>query len=446
MAYADTTATFVKWVKVWEEELKNAVSATENSQTNLAALTADIDSLSEAGKATVAQVSAARRALQSSIPSQAREQVLPILAQIARDIDSQAVSGDSITDLQQFFRDWRNYQDNTIDEKVTARSVTFASEPAASAAGNAYRLTVGVLGTGDKIESGRHATTQRIRCTSKPAPYRATFSFEGTEGALDPLNYTAAPAGGATITQVNENDSGPIASVTNPNMTGNADLTDNAAVTVMTGWTLTNTSGSPTLLIEKTSAKLWRGRSNVFSISGTSTTKTISQSIPTGVLTDRYQPFLPVFPVYLNSGWQGTVTITWGSKSQAFTESDMTAGDWKNLAVDRDLDLYPYNFDQSVPTWAVAIATGAGASTNELVFAGLWAPAGTKYNDLWYWIFADDDEPTLQSSVFSFADTQTAAGEIQDTLDIAFQDEGIGAYLMTANSGGSGATTLADPS
>lgn len=425
-------------MKVWEEELKNAISATENSQTNLAALTADMETLSEAGKATVAAQSLARRATQATIAGNARAQLMPILAQIGRTIASETVQGDNISDLTQFFRDWRAYQDGGTDEKVTGRAVTYAAEPAASSTGNFWRLTVGIGGTGDKIESGRHATTQTIKCTSKPAPYRAVFSFQGTQGALDALAYTAAPQPGPNaLTQINENDTGN--SVTNPNMTGNSDTTDNAAVTVMTGWTLATSAGSPSLLIEKTAAKLWRGRSYVFSISGASSTKTFTQSIPSGVLTDRYRNFLPVVPVYLNTGWAGTLTITWGSKSQAFTEANMTAGDWVALAVDRDLDLYVANFDQTVSTWALSIATGAGAGSNELAFAGFWAIEGTKYNDIFYYAFGDDDEPTEGATV-SFADTQTNAGEIQDTIDFALQDEQVGAYLMTA-----GTNTLADP-
>lgn len=438
MAYADDTATLVKWVKVWEEELKNAISATENTQTNMAALTADIDSLSEAGKAAVTAQAIARRATQAGMAGQARAQLMPILAQIARTIASETVQGDTINDLTQFFRDWRYYQDNTADEKVTARSVTFASEPAASVTGNFWRLTVGVNGAGDKIESGRHATTQTLKCNSKPGPYQATFNFQGTAGALDRLAYTSAPAPRTNgLTLIGSVTTG--SSVNNPNMTGNTDTSDNAAVTAMTGWTLATTAGSPSLLIEKTSAKLWQGRSYVFSISGASTTKTFTQSIPAGVLTDRYKAYLPVAPFNLTTGWAGTITITWGSKSQGFTEANLTNNDWVVLAVDRDADLYVQNFDQTVPTWALSIAAGAGAGSNELAFAGMWAIEATLYNDLRYFAFGDDDEPTEGATV-AFADTQTAAGEIQDTIDFALQDEGVGAYLMTT-----GTNTLADP-
>lgn len=436
MSYATSIAKLVKWVKVWEEELKNAVSATENTATNLAALNVDTGPLSEGGLLELVAMSKARRATQASIASQARAQCLPILAQIARDIGSQTVVGDSITDLEQFFRDFRYYEDNTADDKVGVRSVTYAANPAASATGNFWRLTVGVNGAGDKIESGRHATTQTLKVESKPAPYRATYAFQGTQGPKDALDYTAAPEAD-TLLQYNENDTG--SAVTNPNMTGNADLTDNAAVTVMTGWTLATAAGSPTLLINKTAGELWRGRSYVFSIATASATKTFTQSIPAGVLTDRYAPFLPCAPFYLKTGWAGTITFTAGSKSQAFTEADLTNVTWVVLAMDRDADLYVQNFDQSVATWSLSIAMGAGSAA-ELSFAGFWALPGKKYNDIYYFAFGDDSEPTEGATV-AWADTQTNAGEIQDTLDFAFQDEQIGAYMMTA-----GTNLIADPS
>lgn len=439
MAYADDTATFVKWVKVWEEELKNAVSATENTQTNTSALTADMETLSEQGKATVAAVSVQRRQAQQGIASQARAQVMPILAQIGRTIDSPTVVGDTIDDLAEFFRNWRTFQNGATDEKVNARDVTHAAEPSFTASGNFYRLTIGPEGTGDVIESGRHATTQTIRVEKKPTVWETQFSFVGTDGALDALNYTAAPRTAlSALTAVNEvSDNG---TVTNPNMTGGLNtVTNDAAITTMSGWTLATSAGSPSLLIETTSAKLWRSRTVVFSISGASSTKTFTQDIPANVLDNRYQPVLPVAPFYLNTGWAGTITLTWGDSSQAFTEADLTAGDWRALAVDRDQDLYPNNFDQADANWQLSIATGAGAGSNELVFAGFWAIKLTKYNDFWYGVFSDDSEAVLGATV-TFADTQTNAGEIQDTLDFAFQDEGIGAYLMTA-----GTNTLNDP-
>ncbi len=369
MAYADDTATLVKAIKLIEEELKNAVSATENLATNSASLANDIDSLSGAGKAAVTAGLKALRDDRARLRDAAWTILEPIFAQIARTIDSPTVDGERLTDPERFFRDWRAYQDGAPDEYVGGRAVTYAAEPAGAAAGWLRRLTVGRGGAGDKIESGRHNYTVTARVVRKPGAWRAVTALQGTEGPIDALDYRTAPAPSAEveIEHINENNPGLLGSASN--MVGNADTTDNAAVTVMTGWTLATTAGSPTLLIEKTTAKLWRGRSYVFSISGASSTKTFDIRLPSTAQENAFTPVLVMAPFYLNAGWAGTITLEWGSKTQSWTEADLTAGQWVNLVIDRDADCYPVNFDETEANVKLTIATGAGAGTNELAFA-----------------------------------------------------------------------------
>lgn len=442
--YSDATAIVVRWVKFWEEEVKNARSATENTNANALAYLAGNATLNPDEQASTLSVINQRIANQKAITAQMRASFQGPASKVARAIGSNTAQGSSITNWKRFFEDWRAYQDGAADEKVVFRAVTFASEPSASDNGNVKRLTVGIQGAGDRMECGRHATTAYCEVTSKPSPFRAISILKGPQGPQNALDVYAGPS--STQDMEHWNGLRTSGNVTNPNMNGTNTTTDNAAVTSINGWVLATTLGVPTFLINTTAAELWRERAMtgasqpfVFSLATASTTKTFTQRIPAGVMANRRVPILPYLPVRMTTGWEGTITIAWGSKSQAFTHSDLTAGAWVNLYVDRDADLYPEVFDTDDASYTITIATGAGASTNEVHFGFFDAPSGVMWNGNWYWVISNDDEPVIGGTL-SFADTATAAGEIQDTICMAFEDENVGAYLMTA-----GTNTLADP-
>lgn len=56
----------------------------------------------------------------------------------------------------------------------------------------------------------------------------------------------------------------------------------------------------------------------------------------------------------------GTLTVTWGSKSQAFDLTGLSAGSWNIIAPDLDEDLYPYNFAGASPTFQIAVTSLSG--------------------------------------------------------------------------------------
>lgn len=426
----------MKAVKFIEEELKNARSATENTLTNGAALVNDVDSLSPEGKATVANTVNGRINAQGTIKAMARTLLLAVFAQIARTILSKNVQGDSITDLTEFFREWRYYQDNTADERVTARSVTYASEPAATANGFMRRLTVGHNQSGDKIESGRHDSTVTATVTLKDGWDQSVTLTMGA-GPSNLLDYQAGSPRSLVIRAISEvNDGGLVGNATLRAGSGQA-VTDGTAVTALTGWTLTNVSGSPTPTID--TGTVFRSLAYSIAVTGSSTSWKISRNVNSAATANRYLPVLPAVPMEMESGWSGDITIGWGSKTQAYTESDLTAGDWVWLCPDRDIDLYPLNWDQDDPEWSLTIATDA-ATPEEVTVGGFFAATGNQYEDVYYWYFADQAMATL-GTTFSFADSNSNAGIIQDVLGFAFDDDGIGAYLMT-----SGTNLLSDPS
>lgn len=436
MAYADDTATFVKAIKVIEEDLKNAISATENYQSNADALIGDVDTLQLADIDEVAKVLKQRRGDHARIKARGRALLLPVMAQIGRTINSRHVSGSTVTDLRRFLRDWRIYQDDTADEKITARAVTYAAEPSASANGVVRRCTVDERD--QKIESGRHDSGVTVEVTDKPSHWEAIAEiYMAAEGAIDDLDYTAASNRAATYRAINEVNTGGL--ITNPNLVVNGSTADDAAITAINNWTLTNVSGSPTPTVEKTAARVWRSNSYSISVTGNSTSWKLSQNMSSSVFDDPYTPILMGVPFYLESGWSGDITLGWGSKTQAFTEADLTAGDWVWLFPDRDKDIYPNQFDQDDPEFSVTIATDA-ATPEEITIGGIYAAKPVRYNDVYYWYFSDQAVATINST-FTMADSNSNAGVIADILGFIFDDEDVGAYLMTT-----GTNTLADPS
>lgn len=386
----------------------------------------------------MASAVASRIRTQNGLKALGRSILLPCLLAIGRTINSDAVSGESVSNLRELFRDWRDYQDDTVDEKVTGRAVTYAAEPSASANGVIRRLTVGINGANDKIESGRHDGTVTATVSSKQG-WQQSVTLSMGDGPADDLDYQTGSKRTVTIAAISEVNTGGL--VGNSNLTGNSSTTDNAAVTAITGWTLTNVSGTPTPLIEKTAGKIFRSNSFSISVSTNSTTWKISRNMEDAVTADPFTPVLMGVPLYMNTSWTGTVTLGWGSKTQAFTEADLTATDWVWLFPDRDVDIYPVSFDQDDAEWSVSIAQ---TSTNEIAIGGVYASVGTLYEDVWYWYFADQAQATVNST-FTMADSNTNAGVIQDVLGFVFDDEQVGAYLMTGNSGGTSATTLSDP-
>lgn len=426
MAYADDTASFVKAIKVVKDDLTSAATF----QTNATALQNDLDTLSTNGVAQVASALRDRRAQHAALQAAGRAIVEPTLVQIAKTINSAAVSGDQIIDRARFWRDWRTYQNGAADEKVTARAVTYAAEPAAAATGILRRVTVGIEGTGDTIEAGRHGKTVTGRIVSKNG-WQSTIRLSNEDdGPIDVLDYTAASEKSVTIDACNEVNPG--GGITNATLRANT-ATNGAAITSYADWTLTNTS---TLTV--ITSTVWRSLTYCSKTLGASTSMVITQRLPQIVTSDRYKPWLPFTPIYMEAAWTGDITIAWGSKSQAFTEADLSAGAWVQVMVDRDADLYPVNFSQAAEAWTLTLSHDA-AMTKYLICGGFYAAPATYFEQVPYFHISHSSEPALNATL-TFADTSTAAGVIQDRLSFLWGDEDEGAYLMMA-----GTNTLADP-
>lgn len=434
MAYNDDTATFVDAIVVIRNQLTRALDA----KADVEVLADNLESLDPIEQNTEISNQATLLNDLRALKIRARAILLPLFSRIGRTIDTIAVSNGTVTDLQRFFRDWREYQLSigTAGEYVNGRTVDFAADPADSVLGIFRRLLVDY--NAQRIEGGRHNQTKTLSIRTKPSAGRVAGVIEGGVGPIDALDYLAGSGDSVNIEGIGDVQGGGL--IDNETFRGNPATSDNAPITSINFWDITSTS---TFLIETTAARLWRSLAYTFSVGGAATSLILAQDMGTTVINSRYRPVGMHFPVYKRTGWEGSVKVEWGSKSQTWVHGDLTADAWTNLVPDMDEDLYPINFDSAAPQWKITITTGAGAGANELIFAGFFAQKPVYHQQIpYFWALNDTDgdvndfvEWVDQVLLFS-----TTGGEIQDMLGFVFDDETIGAYLNT-----DGSVLLDDP-
>lgn len=451
--YPQLMTSLTNWVKWVDDERRCIQDVTQGSnsvdsaQANLETLIeGTVDFTPNTQRQLAAAADTRRRQQLGALRASARAAGLPIFVEIAKFIGSDHVDNDQITDFVGFWRDQRDYDRDTADQRVTARAITFGAEPAASAAGIIFRLT-GEHRAGDPIECGRHNQVKTFRVLSKNGAFNANIEIVGADGPVDNLDYQAGSArqagfnGVINTTMIARGNPNPGGMVTNPLLTGNPDQTDDAAVTAINGWNIA-TASSPTFLIDATNV-FQQGNSTSarsLSLSGNNGQVTLTQDIPAAAMANRFQPILPVVALRLTAGWTGTIDVSWGDKTQQFTEADLSAGDWVLIAPDRDQDLYPYNWAASAPQYTLDITNGAAVGTNELGIGAFFVVQMVRHQGIWNAILMDDGEPDLNDEI-TITDSNSAAGKIQDVLGFVFDDELSGEGFMNTT----GTNLLADP-
>lgn len=110
----------------------------------------------------------------------------------------------------------------------------------------------------------------------------------------------------------------------------------------------------------------------------------------TGQSYNREIPYLLAALVYKPASADGTFTLAWGSKSQAFTvgSSPLNTDDaWQWVAVDRDQDLFYDNWKQDSARVTVTLASNTtfDIQVQEVVFV-----PGRLVNGAWWWILGKD--------------------------------------------------------
>ena len=370
----------------------------------------------------------------AEIKSDGERMLRPILVSMANECASRSVDGPEITDYARLFRDVSADLLGGTPDYVAKRGVLFASDPATSATGIFRRLKVDHQG--EPIDDGWHGGTKKARIKGKPARYESDAVIEG------PPNYyndSIAYRSGRTRTlngYIAVNDTQSPSGVFNPYFTPNS-LTHGDAVTSVANWTMT-TSGSYVMLTETTTK--WRGRTYSLKFRGASSSYVeFTQVIPAAVLADPYRPWDFGMPIHLESGWQGTIDITWGGKTQQFTHSDLTAGSFKHLFLDLDKDLFPVNFDATGASYTIRFTNTTNNSSNAIYIAGFLPYAMLNYEGVWHSHYSDNNEPTVESTV-SWADVMIPSGDINDALSFVYHDLAPGwAHLPS-----SGTATIAD--
>lgn len=397
-------------------DIERAIGAS-GYQTDADALAAEagVAALSTAGRAELLASLAARRTDLARIKDTGRLLMDPLIAQAAREVLSPSVEGNVLVDPKRAFIDINTDLLSGTPDYVAPRDVSYDSEPAGSSTGYFPRLTVDH--NGEPIEDGFHNGKKLIQITSRPSTYDVLAEIRGESNIFgDELDYRAGRVARTVLPVVN--DARPPVN-TNPFLVP-SDLTNDADVTAVSGWTLASGGTTPTFKVS-TSVK-WRGRSTSLYFKGGNTGYVeLSQPISRAVFSDPYRPYLLVPYLRLTTGWEGTIDVTWGSKSQQFTHANLTNGAFVPLIPDRDKDLYPLNFDQTSPLWKIKL-TNTKANTDNLYLACMLQVPLIQHEGLWYAHLSADGVPTALASV-DYDDTCTFAGVIQDVLAFLYQDE-----------------------
>lgn len=444
-SYADLTESFKRGLKIAQNmrrcltDVTNGSNSVDSFDANSEALREDTPDYSVKTQAGVVAALKSLREEYAKLPERGRAVVDPTLVEIGKLIGSPSIVNDAIQDRARFWRDWRDYQENTADERVTGRAVTFASDPTDSSKGWFRRLTVDH--NGQKIENGRFNNTVTAQLTQKTGTFQGSYELTAGDGATDALDYLGA-LGGVLGTLAPVSRGQPSTLIQNPTLLGSAN-TDNADQTINGPWVQTVNSGTPIVKVDKTNVFQQGLSTTAYSASfsgatGASSVK-YAQPIPSAVLANPYAPVLPYLAVMLKGSWTGAIAIEWGGESQSFTEADLTVDTWVPLFVTRDADLYPINFDEASAEFAFTIASDSGLSASDEVvigFADMLPLQGI--GNIFYGAAMADVEPDLQDSV-SWADSITVGGDIQDTLAFLYQDTDAGAFLNTT-----GTNLLAD--
>lgn len=431
MSWDDTIQDLGEALRAIVDARDNAIHATK---AQLSALSTSADTLDPVERQPLENAIASMMNTLRAIRENGQQLVTPILSRLGREIEFPGVTPGGFSDAVGLFRAIREEM-TTRTDAVPSRGIVVASDPADGDHGSVRRLTVDEQG--QDIESGRHNETVTLTINSKPSSGRVSGILSGEDGPKDNLDYLAGSGPNTVpLTAISENQTGIIQ---NPTWRGNADTTNGAAVTAINNWTLSDAVGSPSMQIS--TANTWRTLPYVHSFGGTGTTKRIEapMSIVTGQLEPRSALALCV-PVRMATGWEGSIKIEWGSQDYTVVHGDLSAGNWVNVIIPLDENVYAENFDEDGAVIAVEVATGAGASTNRVQVAGIFGQLVTMHEEWGYVWFLGDADPALNDTV-TWADTVVPAGLYNDGLGFLYDDSNWGAYLNTT-----GATPVTEPS
>jgi hypothetical protein len=186
---------------------------------------------------------------------------------------------------------------------------------------------------------------------------------------------------------------------------------DSAGTYGSTNYAIGSTSPAPYLSsVEESASSAYAGRLEM------KTTRTIQQEI------NGAQTFRPTFwavRFYIATGTSVNFTVSWGGKSQTYSESDLTADAWATITPDMDLDLFPYNWRDGSNLFKITINSISGGSLfiDNAVFANM-----SNFNGTWFAILPGTTQTLAGASPrkFVFEDTVSSDTVIQRLLGIGY--------------------------
>jgi len=258
-------------------------------------------------------------------------------------------------------RIYKYFVDNS--KTVKSRGITYGAIPSFGAGkGLLYRLTENEDGYDLENEFVETKTFTVLQDENTGAErFREVFEFIGGNAGVDALD---SDSSGAVRRNVRAKDSGSSllsnASFSQFSIGGTftAGRYVMAALDTVTDWALNAPVGFA--LDRNEFARDIVGDTNPTSLVAlTGGTRILTQAFSVNRLS--LNPAFPHLPsIWIRGGsaiTAGTVTITWGSKSQAFTLSVADQDTWRELVPDRDLDMWPLAFNEEDAVISITIAS-----------------------------------------------------------------------------------------
>ena len=306
------------------------------------------------------------------------------------------------------------------DDDVASLELTWAAEPTGDDDGIIDLLTEDEHGI--TIEGGIPATVDAT-VHSIPAEYRSIIRLQSRLKGTDVFN-RLGPTGFLDIEAVN--GAGGSNLVRNPNLTGANTTVNGEAVTSLNDFDLSTTAGTITHVIDTSIA--FRGNPYSHKLYSSSGTRRFDQPLIVA-RGDRRNPRNYKLAVYVTGSPEGSIALTHGGKSQAFSIAGLSAG-WNYLRLDRDSDLYPVNFYSAGMRLRVDVAFTSGDASNYINLAFVGGQNYRRFNAGWYGHWSRNGFATA-GDVKTMAHSADNSGLIQRALLLAYhgtdaQDE---AYL-----------------
>lgn len=321
--------------------------------------------------------------------------------------------------MRMYLDDVGVFTGGSVDKKVAARGFTRGGEPAYTGY-NVYRLNVDEFGQG--IDTGNRQTMYLEGITG-PGDGEKQIRFTADDPGKDIFTLRGRPnERSLIITSTDENFTGD--SVTTSPLLGlDGTITDEAnpaSTTIAGAWTINSTANW-----SFDTDVVWR------TLNGSLKTTTDLDSIYQDVTQelDPRIPHLPVAWVYTDGiNAADGFSLTWGGKTQAFT--GLTDKTWTPLVPDRDLDLFPTQFDQASNGGRLTLAIDNDFSAGTFYVGPIfWIPM-QRFNATWWAIITDETNPIVGATT-SVTDTLAVAGTINHAIALLYGDLSDEAYLTT---------------